>query len=192
DEIGEMPADLQPKLLRALENREIRRVGSNRFIPVDLRVVAATNRDLRAEVNAGRFRSDVYFRLAVVKIPIPPLHQRPEDIPSIVEELLHQLGVPAEAAGRLTTPSFLAELQRMTWQGNVRELRNHIERVLVFAEDVLAVRSGEVPPAPPVPVAPYIDARKAAQDEFERQYLENLMRNFPGRVPAAAKAAAVD
>jgi two-component system response regulator GlrR len=193
DEIGELPSDLQPKLLRALENREIRRIGSNKFISVDLRVIAATNRDLRAEVNAGRFRSDLYFRLAVVKIPLPPLRQRPEDIPVIVDELLRQLQVPEKAAARLKTPSFLGELARMSWQGNARELRNHLERVLVFADDISLQRSpSEVDAGPLSPVVPFVDARKRAQDAWERQYLENLMRQFPGKVAEAAKAAGVD
>ncbi len=192
DEIGELPSDLQPKLLRALENREIRRIGSNKFIPVDLRVIAATNRDLRAEVNAGRFRSDLYFRLAVVKIPLPPLRQRPEDIPVIVEELLRQLEVPPRTAARLLTPSFLAELARMSWPGNARELRNHLERVLVFADDISLSRPTEAGVGPLAPVVPFVDARKRAQDAWERQYLENLMRQFPGKVADAAKAAGVD
>jgi DNA-binding NtrC family response regulator len=193
DEIGELPSDLQPKLLRALENREIRRIGANKFMAVDLRVIAATNRDLRAEVNAGRFRSDLYFRLAVVKVPLPPLRQRPEDIPIIVEELLRQLEVPEKTAARLKTPSFLAELARMSFPGNARELRNHLERVLVFADDISLPRPSEVDVAgPPSPVMPFVDARKRAQDAWERQYLENLMRQFPGKVADAAKAAGVD
>jgi DNA-binding NtrC family response regulator len=194
DEIGELPSDLQPKLLRALENRELRRIGSNKFIPIDLRVIAATNRDLRAEVNAGRFRSDLYFRLAVVKIPLPSIRQRPDDIPVIVEELLRQLAVPEKAGQRLLTPSFLAELQRMSWPGNVRELRNHLERVLVFADEVSLPRPIDGPGGggPPAPIVPFVEARKRAQDSWERQYLEGLMRQFPGKVAEAAKAAGVD
>jgi two-component system, NtrC family, response regulator GlrR len=193
DEIGELPSDLQPKLLRALENRELRRIGSNKFIAIDLRVIAATNRDLRAEVNAGRFRSDLYFRLAVVKIPLPSIRQRPDDIPVIVEELLRQLDVPEKTGQRLLTPSFLAELQRMSWPGNVREFRNHLERVLVFADDVSLPRPIDGPGGgPSAPIVPFAEARKRAQDSWERQYLEGLMRQFPGKVAEAAKAAGVD
>jgi two-component system, NtrC family, response regulator GlrR len=136
DELGEMPAELQPKLLRALEERQIRRVGGTASIPVDVRVIAATNRDLRAEVNAGRFRSDLYFRLAVVRITLPSLRQRPEDLPALVDALLESLDADPELAAPLRTPEFLAQLARASWPGNVRELRNHLERCLVM-QDVL-------------------------------------------------------
>jgi two-component system response regulator GlrR len=135
DEIGEMPQELQPKLLRVLENREVRRVGSNSFRPVNVRVVAATNRDLRAEVNAGRFRSDLYFRLAVVRIELPPLRRRPEDIPMLVESFLGHPGMEGHAE-KLTAPDFVAQLQRGAWPGNVRELKNYLERCVVFDEVV--------------------------------------------------------
>src|SRR5207248_6086532 len=117
DEIGELPADLQAKLLRGLENREIRRLGSNQYLPVDLRVVAATNRDLRAEVNVGHFRADLYFRLAVVRITLPSLRERPEDIPGIAAELLAHLGIDPAAAARLLTPAYTDELSRLPWPG---------------------------------------------------------------------------
>src|SRR5207253_8973356 len=103
DEIGELPADLQPKLLRVLESHEIRRVGGNAMRQTDVRVVAATNRDLRAEVNAGRFRSDLYFRLAVVKVTIPPLRERPEDIPVTVDQILRALGADERQTQPLRT-----------------------------------------------------------------------------------------
>ena len=195
DEIGELPQELQPKLLRVLENRELRRVGANRFLPVDLRVIAATNRDLRAEVNAGRFRSDLYYRLAVVKIPIPSLRERPEDIPVIVEGLLEQIKAPADAAARLRSPGFLHSLLRGSWAGNVRELRNHIERSLVFAdEDVLPLDGDGAREASAAvgEVLPYSEARRLAQDAFERQYLSALMKKSGGKVAHAAQIAGVD
>jgi DNA-binding NtrC family response regulator len=133
DEIGEMPPELQPKLLRVLENREVRRVGSNAFRPVNVRVVAATNRDLRAEVNAGRFRSDLYFRLAVVRIELPSLRRRPEDIPMLVESFLAHPSMDGYAE-KLMAPDFVAQLQRAAWPGNVRELKNYLERCVVFDE----------------------------------------------------------
>src|SRR2546425_94681 len=120
DEIGELPPALQPRLLRVLENGEIRRVGSNTFRPVDVRVIAAPHRDLRAEVNAGRFRHDLYFRLAVLRIALPPLRRRPEDIPVLVEKMLSQIRAAPEAIAPLRAPEFLAGLSRAAWPGNVR------------------------------------------------------------------------
>src|SRR5207245_9334010 len=108
DEIGELAIDLQPKLLRALERREIKRIGSNRHMPVDVRVVAATHRDVRAEINVKTFRSDLYYRLAVVEIRLPPLRERPEDLPLIVDHLLAN-ATPAQR-GELASPAFFAHL----------------------------------------------------------------------------------
>src|SRR5262249_25608400 len=131
DEIGEMSLELQPKLLRALEAQEVRRVGDDVTHKVDVRVVAATNRDLKAEVAAGRFRPDLYFRLAVVRIHVPSLRERAEDIPLLVH---HFLG----GSPKRPTPEVLELVQRYGWPGNVRELRNVIERVKAFGwEDAL-------------------------------------------------------
>jgi two-component system response regulator GlrR len=160
DEIGEMPQELQPKLLRVLENREVRRVGSNTFKPVNVRVVAATNRDLRAEVNAGRFRSDVYFRLAVVRIELPPLRRRPEDIPMLVESFLGQPGMESHKE-RLMAPDFLGHLQRAAWPGNVRELKNYLERCVVFEEAV-------PPPASDAPLDATGEIRIDTAPDLER------------------------
>ncbi|GAB4256149.1 sigma-54-dependent transcriptional regulator [Deferrisoma sp.] len=131
DEIGEMPLDLQPKILRALQEREITPVGSNEVIRVDARVLAATNRDLEAEVEEGRFREDLYYRIAVVPIHMPSLRERPEDIPLLVAHFLKKL-----APGRpvRVEPEALEALSRYTWKGNVRELENTIERLLVLTE----------------------------------------------------------
>ena len=137
DEIGELPLDLQPKLLRVLERREVRRVGSERTRPIDVRVVAATNRALASEVNEGRFRQDLYFRLSVVNLHIPPLRERREDIPLLIEHFYNQLLVRHPGKGRM--PSFSEISDRLlggsgssggdyAWPGNVRELRNAVER----------------------------------------------------------------
>ncbi len=194
DEIGELPSELQPKLLRVLENREIRRVGSNTYQPVDIRLIAATHRELRAEVNAGRFRSDLFFRLAVLRIPLPSLRQRPEDLPLLVERLLGSLGATPEHTGALRTPEFISRLQQAAWPGNVRELRNYLERCLVF-EDALALSEEEARSGGSLeidPTQPYADQRRRVMDDFERRYLRALLEKHQGKVAQAAITAGVD
>jgi two-component system response regulator GlrR len=198
DEIGELPVELQPKMLRVLEAREIRKLGSNTYTPVDVRIITATNRDLRSEVNAGRFRSDLYFRLAVVKIPLPPLRQRAEDIPLIVDKLLSGLGADARVKATLMDPAFIAQLQRAAWPGNIRELRNHLERCVVLQETLLPGEGEETgrpaDDAPNVidPRVPYPEARRRALDAFERQYVEALLQLHGGKVSQAAASADID
>ncbi len=194
DEIGELPLDLQPKLLRALEAREVRRVGSNTHRPVDVRVVAATNRDLRTEVNVGRFRADLYFRLAVVTLGMPPLRQRPEDIPALVEEMLTSLRAPPEQAEALRAPAFVAQLQHAVWSGNVRELRNYLERCIVLRAigPVEACEDGAGAGLVVDPTAPYASERDRAIADFERRYFEGLLRLHGGKVSRAAGAAGID
>ena len=130
DEIGELPLELQPKLLRALEAREVRRVGQTKMKRIDVRVIAATNRDLEREVNRGRFREDLYYRLAKVSVRVPSLRDRLEDIPLLVKTFLASLG--GREASKLFSPSVIEEMQLHDWPGNVRELRNYVERSLVL------------------------------------------------------------
>ncbi len=196
DEVGELPLELQPKLLRVLEQRQVRRLGANAWSAVDVRVVAATNRDLRAEVNAGRFRADLYFRLAVLKIVLPPLRARPDDVPVLALRFLQQLGADEEQTARLTSPEFVSALQRTSWPGNVRELRNHLERCLVFEEtppEPEADAAAE-PDAPGTALAttPFGEARARVLAQFERAYLEDLMKRSEGNISRAARAAGVD
>jgi DNA-binding NtrC family response regulator len=195
DEIGELPPDLQPKLLRVLEAKEVRRVGSNTHQKVDVRLIAATNRDLRAEVNSARFRSDLYFRLAVIRIALPSLKQRPEDLPLMVDQILELTAANPAQAAPLRTPEFYATLQRSAWPGNVRELRNYIERCLVFNE-ALPQPDGAQSEGAQAPVVDarmtYAEARRKHLDEFERAYLDALLRMHQGKVAQAAQAADLD
>jgi len=205
DEIGELPLELQPKLLRALENGEIRRVGSNSHRPVDVRVVAATHRDLRAEVNAGRFRHDLYFRVAVLRVTLPPLRERPEDIPLIVDAMLERLEADEAQKAALRAPAFRAALQRAAWPGNVRELRNHLERSLVWQEapldddggaartpDAAAAATATAPAGAAIDVGvTYAEGRRRALDAFERAYVQGLVAAHDGSVAKAAQAAGV-
>ena len=192
DEIGELPAELQPKLLGVLENRSVRRIGGSGALPVDVRLIAATNRDLRSEINASRFRPDLYFRLAVVRVELPPLRRRPEDIPLLASELLGRLGAAPERVGTLLDDAMVARLTRFAWRGNIRELRNYLERSLVF--DDLPMQEGTAPSAPaPIDAGmAFSDARSRAIADFERGYLAALLERHGGRVAEAAAAAGID
>ncbi|MBI2894318.1 MAG: sigma 54-interacting transcriptional regulator [Deltaproteobacteria bacterium] len=195
DEIGELPAELQPKLLRALEQRQVRRVGGNVHQTVDVRVVAATNRDLRAEVNAGRFRSDLYFRLAVLKITLPPLRARPEDIHLLAERILCAVGAKDAARERLLSPETIARLEHAAWPGNVRELKNYLERCLVFegapVEDE-ADSSLSQPDDGGIDL-PFVEARRRALSAFEGRYVAALLgRNRGQPIAQAARVAGID
>jgi len=138
DEIGELPLDLQPKLLRALEQREIRRVGSNKSVKVDARILAATNRDLEVEVKAGRFREDLFYRLSVVRLVVPPLRERVDDIPALVEHFLdthnYNQGPGGTRKVKGITAGALEKLKAYRFPGNVRELVNTIERAVSFCD----------------------------------------------------------
>jgi len=193
DEIGELPAALQASLLGALERRMIRRVGGTADIAIDVRVVGATNRDLRAEVNSGAFRLDLYYRLAVVTVAIPPLRDRPDDVPLLVEHFLRDAGWDRPVAG-LISPQAMDALARLHFAGNVRELRNLVEATLAM---------GEPPPldAPPGDTADpimrvlalgYRDARQRLLHDFEAQYLAALLERNDGNISRAARAAGMD
>jgi two-component system, NtrC family, response regulator GlrR len=194
DEIGELPLELQPKLLGAVENRTIRRLGGA-SVPIDVRLVAATNRDLRGEVNAGRFRADLYYRLAVVRIVQPALRERRGDLPALARSLLEALGAAPGRIDALLGPSFLARLGEAPWPGNLRELRNHLERCLVFDDALPPDELGGEPPGAAMvvdPGVPYEEARRRALASFEREYLAALLARHGGKVAAAAEAAGVD
>jgi DNA-binding NtrC family response regulator len=193
DEIGELPLELQPKLLRVLERREVKRVGGDAYVPVDVRVIAATNRDLRAEVNAKRFRSDLYYRLAVIEVRLPPLRERLEDVPLLAERLIARLRVADDAAAPLRDPAFHAALVQHAWPGNVRELRNHIERALALREPLAPGASAGEQALPAVNTQlPFHVARQRWLDHFERRYAEELLAKHGGNIAAAARECGVD
>jgi len=193
DEIGELPLELQPRLLRVLQQREIRRVGSNVYQSIDVRILAATNRDLRARVNDLSFRSDLYYRLAVLRVAVPPLRERPEDIPALVGRFLDELGADPEARQQLMAPDFLGRLQRAAWPGNVRELRNYVERCVVMQQAMPIHDDGSASTGMVVdPSVSYSEAKRRVLDEFERRYLEGLLSRHQGNVSRAARAAGMD
>jgi DNA-binding NtrC family response regulator len=195
DEIGELPKELQPKLLRAIEKRQIRRVGGTRIIPFDARVVAATNRQLRAEVAGDRFRQDLYFRLAAAQVTVPALRERMEDLPLLVEHFL-SLEQPPCSAGDLSRE--LWDLLRAhRWPGNVRELRNAVQRFLVTPDRALRDLAGRGPAAAggaastATELLPLRVARREMNDAFERDYLASALRITGGNVTRAAALAEV-
>jgi len=191
DEIGELPLDVQPALLGVLERRAFTRVGGSQAIDVDVRVLAATHRDLRAEVNAGRFRADLYYRLAVAKILIPPLRERPDDIEQLVAHFVQRLTGIAEL-GPLAPA--IDQLRSHPWSGNVRELRNVVEAAVVMGELDLADGSARIPAAaaPAGTVAAYRDARASALHRFEAEYLRTLIDRSGGNASEAARLARMD
>ncbi len=195
DEIGELDAELQPRLLRVLERRELTRVGGGAVIRIDVRVIAATHRDLAAMVEAGAFREDLYFRIGGVHLRLPPLRDRRDDIPLLAEHLLAELAGDSPPS-RLTAPALAALVER-DWPGNVRELRNTLVRAVGLADrpllEVEALMLDAVDRAPPsvsLPLdAPFKDARKAVLEHFEALYLEHLLAEHGGNISRSARRA---
>jgi DNA-binding NtrC family response regulator len=196
DEIGELPMALQAKLLRVLETFEVRRVGSNSARKVDVRLVAATNRPLAPSVNEGVFREELYYRLAVVEIVLPPLRARREDIPALAAHF----GARFAGAGTTLSPDFVSSLMTRSWPGNVRELRNYIERQITLgtANEAIPSSRKSAPRALPsgveafVPVdMPMKQAREAWLAEFDGAYARALLKRTNGNVTRAAEIADV-
>ncbi len=210
DEIGELPMDLQPKLLRALESREVKPVGANQRTKVNCRIVAATNRNLEKEVQNGNFREDLYFRLAVIKVRLPPLRNRPEDVPLLVNHFVEALRQETPGLGKLQISyETMAKIQRFHWPGNVRELKNFVERAILLADEgridtrfIGAEQAAELrraPAPPPTPettstgalhvdyTIPYKDAKDRLTEEFERLYWSRLLAKTGGNISEAAR-----
>jgi DNA-binding NtrC family response regulator len=199
DEIGELPLTLQPKLLRVLERRELSRVGGKEVVPVDVRVIAATHRDLRLEIEAGRFREDLYFRLAQVRVVLPPLRARVEDIPELVRYFLLQLAEPKQSPVSIDDEA-MAELCRRPFPGNVRELRNILVRAAALCDDACirirdiagegyGFRGSDAERSPLDLAGTFSEAKQRAIERFERAYLETLIRRCGGNLSRASREA---
>jgi DNA-binding NtrC family response regulator len=197
DEIGELPLDVQAKLLRAVETRKVRRLGSTKVVASDVRIVAATNRDLATEVNRGTFRSDLFYRLSVAKLGVPSLRERREDIPLLVEHFLRQLTATMGNKDPRLPDDFLARAQRHAWPGNVRELRNAVERACLLPNhptlgfDAPPKKEGSGFGEVDIDV-PFKVAKQQLVDEFDRRYLEALLEAHDNNISAAARAAGIE
>jgi DNA-binding NtrC family response regulator len=193
DELGELPLDLQPKLLRALSEKQVKRVGGASFEPIDVRVLAATRRDLGAEMNAGRFRSDLFFRIAQVRVELPPLRERASDLPLLVEDICRRVGRSEHAETVLRWVE-----QRMSthdWPGNVRELVN-VASVAATLADTLTREPARAalaePAANAAPQSGFSEAKRHAIGVFEREYFTSLARRAKGNVSEMARQSGME
>ncbi len=192
DEIGELTPSVQPKLLRALESRTIRRIGESAHRPIDVRFVSATHRDLRQMVSAGSFREDLYFRLAVLPVSVPPLRTRMDDVVLLIDHF-------CQGASDAFRTELLREALDRPWPGNVRELRNFVERAVAFGARQAAAMSGPRSEPAPAPSRPgdlagsaFAKPFREFRDEMERAYVQRLLERHGGNVQAAAQAAGLD
>jgi len=197
DEIGDMPLETQAKILRVLQEREFERVGGNRTIKVDVRVIAATNQDLEAKVHDGRFREDLYYRLKVVPIALPPLRERPEDLPLLVEHFLTTVAARFKREPKRLAPDAYRALLAAEWKGNVRELEHAIEQAFVLASgadiqmsdfpalaDTLTPGASSAAPAFP---GSFRAAKQQVIERFERQFICEALARHHGNISKAAE-----
>ncbi len=208
DEVGDLPPLAQVKVLRALQEGEIKRVGSNETRTVDVRVVAATNVDLRERINRGLFREDLFYRLCVVQISLPSLRERPEDIPLLAYHFLQKHAVGPKSDVRRISAEAMTLLQSQPWEGNVRELENAIQHAVVFckgstitpaelpmgrgARPVVPSGAGASPPVAALADLPYRVAKQRAMSDFDRGYFAALLERTGGNVSEAARQAGLD
>ncbi len=199
DEIGEVPLAMQAKLLAAIQEKRVMRIGGSRHIDVDVRIIAATNKSLDDEVAAGRFRKDLFFRLNVFPLRVPPLRERKEDIPVIADQFLARF---ARKCGKRIAPlgaAGAAALKEYDWPGNVRELENFIERAVIRAKGEELDIPGEFRPRAVgdgggsfPPDVPFREAKERVVSEFERRYIEEVLRRHGGKLTDAAREAGMD
>jgi DNA-binding NtrC family response regulator len=196
DEIGELPTAVQPALLRAIDKQSVRPVGGTNHTPASVRVVGATSRNLRAEIASKQFREDLYYRVAVIRMLVPPLRDRPEDIPLLVQHFIRQFRPDRPLS---VGPQDIERLQRHRWMGNARELRNVVERACalsrgaqLFIDDALEERPPSGAATAPDIDLPFKEAKARVVDAFERGYIDELLKRHEGNLSAAARAAEID
>ena len=197
DEIGEMPLSLQSKLLRAIEEKRVTPIGSDRVVEIDVRFIATTNKDLQLETEQGRFRRDLFYRLSVMPVRVPPLRERTRDVPLLAQHFLEVSARRSKKTVRAIAPAAMQALCHYTWPGNVRELENVIERAVIVAKgdtiaDVERFLTGEAD-RPRVDLSlPFRDAKARVVEDFERAYVTGLLEAHGGKLTAAAKHADMD
>lgn len=199
DEIGDMSLKAQSKTLRILQEQKFERVGGTKTICVDVRVIAATNKDLEAEIEKGTFRDDLYFRLNVIPIRVPSLKERIEDIPSLAEEFISEFSLTTNIEAKEISDEAFATLQRYDWPGNVRELRNLIERLMIMVPGK-TIQNKDIP-------APYnrasdmktgvessfvFDSLKEAKSQFEKAFIQAKLQQFNGNISQTAEAIGIE
>ncbi|MBU0575633.1 MAG: sigma-54 dependent transcriptional regulator [Proteobacteria bacterium] len=195
DEVADMSLKAQAKVLRILQEKKFERVGGSRLIPTDVRVLAATNKDLEKEMEAGRFRQDLFYRLNVIPLRIPPLRDRKEDIPLLIDRFLKDFAFKEGETEKRITDEVMAVLMRHDWPGNVRELKNIIER-LIITTPATVISKGDIPPlfeerkAEAAALEPDItsDSFRGAKQDFERQYIIRKLQEFDGNISRTAEA----
>ena len=189
DEIGEMPLNLQVKLLRALQEKGVIRVGSNRPEPVDIRVLAATNRELETEIREGRFREDLYYRLNVVTLRLPPLRERGEDIQLIARWLLDRYNQEFGRKVKGFNADAVIAIQKYPWPGNIRQLENKIKKAVVLSEKaLLGPEDLDLQPEFLKPIMPLAEAK----EEFQRRYINEVLERNAGNRTKTAHDLGVD
>jgi DNA-binding NtrC family response regulator len=196
DEIEELPLELQPKLLRVIEEKEVRRLGATRPIDLDLHIIAASKIDLPTAVGEGRFRADLYYRIAVLDVEVPALRERSEDLPLLCDHFLKETQ-DTHTWDRLT-PTLREQFERYSWPGNLRELRNVLERLQCIGEEGTPVgETGVIVSAGSKPLSldwnrPFKEAKEDLVDTFEREYLKRLLERSGGRIAPAAREAGLN
>ncbi len=199
DEIGDMSLKAQSKTLRILQEQKFERVGGTKTIKVDVRVIAATNKDLEAEIEKGTFRDDLYFRLNVIPIRVPSLKERIEDIPSLVEEFVSEFSLSTNIEAKEVSETAISTLQKYDWPGNVRELKNLIERLMIMVP-AQTIQDKDIPPPfnrtsdMRTSFAPTFvsDSLKEARNEFEKAFIEAKLREFNGNISQTAEAIGIE
>jgi two-component system, NtrC family, response regulator GlrR len=197
DEVGEMPLGLQAKLLRVIEDKRVTPIGSDRAVEIDVRFMATTNKDLRAEVERGAFRADLFYRLSVMPIRVPPLRERDGDVPLLARHFLAESARRSKKPVRDIAPAAMQALSRYRWPGNVRELENVIERAVIVARgdtimDVDRLLGPESGRSSVDLSLPFREAKARVVEEFERSYVSGVLEANGGKLTAAAKHADMD